>query len=90
VVFRKNKFSMQDFLNSSDIDVLIDRFQRQNSYENLNIISERKSSTQFGEAVMFLQKFILDDEDWKSFTEILFEKMNQINRIFYINATKNI
>ena len=40
---------------------------------------------------MFLQKFILDDEeDWKSFTEILFEKMNQINSIFYINATKNI
>ena len=40
---------------------------------------------------MFLQKFILDDEgDWKSFTEILFEQMNQINNIFYINATKNI
>ena len=81
---------MQDFLNSSDIDVLIDRFQRKNSYENLNIIFEKKSSIQFGEVLMFLQKFILDDEDWKSFTEILFEKMNQINRIFYINATKNI
>ena len=35
---------------------------------------------------MFLQKFILDDEDWKSFTEILFEKMNQINSIFYIKG----
>ena len=81
---------MQDFLNSSDIDVLIDRFQRKNSYENLNIIFEKKSSIQFGEVLMFLQKFILDDEDWKSFTEILFEKMNQINRIFYINVTKNI
>lgn len=81
---------MQDFLNSSDIDVLIDRFQRKNSYENLNIIFEKKSSIQFGEVLMFLQKFILDDEDWKSFTEILFEKMNQINSIFYINATKNI
>ena len=46
---------MQDFLNSSDIDVLIDRFQRKNSYENLNITSERKFSTQFGEALMFLQ-----------------------------------
>ena len=65
---------MQDFLNSSDIDVLIDRFQRKNSYENLNIIFENKSSIQFGEVLMFLQKFILDDEDWKSFTEILFEK----------------
>ena len=32
---------MQDFLNSSDIDVLIDRFQRKNSYENLNIIFEK-------------------------------------------------
>ena len=81
---------MQNFLNSSDIDVLIDRFQRKNSYENLNIIFEKKSSIQFGEVLMFLQKFILDDEDWKSFTEILFEKMNQINRIFYINVTKNI
>ena len=82
---------MQDFLNSSDIDVLIDRFQRKNSYENLNIIFEKKSSIQFGEVLMFLQKFILDDEgDWKSFTEILFEQMNQINNIFYINATKNI
>ena len=71
---------MQHFFNSSDIDVLIDRFQRKNSYENLNIISERKYLTQFGEALMFLQKCILDDEeDWKSFTEILFEKMNQIN-----------
>ena len=63
---------------------LADRFQRKNSYENLNIISERKSSTQFGEALMFLQKFILDDEeDWKSFTEILFEKMNQILKAFF-------
>jgi hypothetical protein len=39
---------------------------------------------------MFLHKCILNDskEDSKSFTEILFEKMNQINRFFYIMLLK--
>ena len=89
-IFRKNKFSIIEFLDESDTDVLIHRFQRSGERQNLNIISEKKSSTSFGEALMFLKQFILDETDWHLFTEILFEKMKEKNHVFYLNATKQL
>jgi len=54
------------------------------------MIFENCSSIKFGETLSYIKQFILDAEDWETFSEILFEKMRKINRIYYINATKNI